>query len=93
MIISIDAERLGHKINVNSYGKFSKGGRYLKGIKTILKLQQTSQWRMKLLESFTLNWEKVEDPWISVLKFLGKALRHGAYLRDVNTEKERQSCC
>lgn len=38
MIILIDVERLGYKINVNFYGKFSKGGRYFKGIKTILKL-------------------------------------------------------
>lgn len=44
---------------------------------------------MKLLELFILNWEKVKDFWISVLKFLGKVLRYGVYLRDVNIEKER----
>lgn len=38
MIILIDVERLGYKINVNFYGKFRKGGSYFKGIKTILKL-------------------------------------------------------
>lgn len=43
----------------------------------------------QLLELSTLNWEDIKDPCINVLKFLGNALRHGTYLRDVNTRKER----